>query len=251
MPTRHRTRKRSGLFRESLHCANLFEWLLLEAFAQALECRGVIARKGQMIDASFIEVPRQRISRQENAVLARGQTPMPWQQSPAKARQKDTDARWARKDSGRYFGYKNHVKVDTKSKLITAYAVTDAATHDSQALEGLVRPGDPVSYADSAYAGEPSRERMRELGVEFRPVERAWRNRPLNGKQKKRNRARARRRARVEYVFGTMVMSMRAGWNRCIGRVRNAGGIGLTNMIYNTVRFEQIVRPGLVKGSSA
>jgi len=49
------------------------------------------------------------------------------------------------------------VKVDSKSKLITAFAVTDAAVHDSQVLETLVEPGDPTTYADSAYAGEPCR----------------------------------------------------------------------------------------------
>ena len=37
----------------------------------------------------------------------------------------------------------------------------------------LLRPGDPTTYADSAYAGEASCEVMRERGVEFRSVENA------------------------------------------------------------------------------
>ena len=37
-----------------------------------------------------------------------------------------------------FFGYKNHVNADAKHKLIRHYAVSDAAVHDSQELEGLL-----------------------------------------------------------------------------------------------------------------
>ena len=237
-------------FREAINRAGLFE-SLFTAFGRALESMGMIARKGQMIDASFVEVPRQRNSREENGVIQRGERPDNWEQEPAKARQKDMDARWTRKHGQRYFGYKNHVKVDSKSKLITSFAVTDAAVHDSQVLETLVKPGDPTTYADSAYAGKPSLDMMKERGVEFKPIERPWRNRALNGKQKRTNRARSRTRVRVEHVFATMVMSMRAAWNRCIGRARNAAAIALTNLVYNMVRFEQIERLGLKRWRTA
>jgi len=237
-------------FREAINRADLFE-SLFTAFGQTLESMGMIARKGQMIDASFVEVPRQRNSREENGLIQRGENPAGWEQMPAKARQKDTDARWTRKHGRRYFGYKNHVKVDSKSKLITSYAVTDAAVHDSQALESLVEPGDPITFADSAYDGEPSRAMMEERGVEFKPIERAWRNRPLNGNQKRSNRSRSRTRVRVEHVFATMVMSMRAAWNRCVGRARNTAAIALTNLVYNMVRFEQIERLGLKRWRTA
>jgi IS5 family transposase len=48
------------------------------------------------------------------------------------------------------------VKADTESKLITDYAVTDAAVHDSQALIGLPDEKDKVLFADSAYSGNPT-----------------------------------------------------------------------------------------------
>ena len=35
------------------------------------------------------------------------------------------------------YGYKDHVKVDTQSKLITTYEVTDASVHDSQVLPSI------------------------------------------------------------------------------------------------------------------
>jgi IS5 family transposase len=40
-----------------------------------------------------------------------------------------------------FFGYKNHVNADAKHKLIRHYAVTDAAVHDSQELDGAVGQG--------------------------------------------------------------------------------------------------------------
>lgn len=36
------------------------------------------------------------------------------------------DARWTKKDRQTFFGYKNHIKQDGKSKLITKYKVTSA-----------------------------------------------------------------------------------------------------------------------------
>ena len=70
--------------------------------------------------------------------------------------QKDTDALWTKKNNVNYFGYKNHVKQDSKSKLITKYTVTDASVHDSQQTESLLEDkdkGEPF-YGDSAYTGE-------------------------------------------------------------------------------------------------
>jgi IS5 family transposase len=46
--------------------------------------------------------------------------------------QKETEARWTKKNNVSFFGYKNHAKVDSKSKLITDDSVTDASVHDSQ-----------------------------------------------------------------------------------------------------------------------
>jgi IS5 family transposase len=120
------------------------------AFADALASGGLLARQGQIIEATFVEAPRQRNTRQENAPIKAGQTPADGAEQPAKARQKDGDARWTKKNDERHYGYKNHVKVDRQSQLIEAFTVTDAAGHDRDALAALVAPGDPVTYVDSA-----------------------------------------------------------------------------------------------------
>ena len=231
-------------FREMLTTHDLYK-PLFELFHAALEAKGMFARKGQMVDATFVEVPRQRNSREDNATIKAGEVPAPWRDKPEKARQKDVDARWTLKNDERHYGYKNHVKVDSRSKLIEDFTVTTASVHDSQVLEELLAEGAPPTYADSAYTGERCETIFAERKVTFKPIERAYRNKPLNGSQKRSNRARSKVRVRVEHVFATMRMCMRRGWNRCIGLRRNRAAVALTNLVYNMVRFEQIERLGL------
>jgi len=231
-------------FRETLTRHQLIE-PLFERFHAALQSKGMFARKGQMVDATFVEVPRQRNSREENATIKAGAAPKEWEDQPEKARQKDLDARWTKKRGERHYGYKNHVKVDSRSKLIEDFAVTPASVHDSKVLEELIAEGDPTTYVDSAYTGAPCEAIFAARNVKAKPIERAYRNKPLNGRQKRTNRARSKIRVRVEHVFATMRMCMRSAWNRCIGLTRNRAAIAMTNLVYNMVRFEQIERLGL------
>ncbi|NJM55165.1 MAG: IS5 family transposase [Verrucomicrobiae bacterium] len=231
-------------FRDQLRKLQLQDQLF-EAFGQHLQGRGLIARQGQMIDATFIEVPRQRNSRPENEKLKAGEVPAAWEKEPAKLRQKDTDARWTQKRKQNFYGYKNHLNVDTRSKLITRYEVTPASVHDSQALEALVRPGDPQTFADSAYQTPACQEVMDKCGIQARFILPARRNRPLGRQQKRINRARSRIRCRIEHVFGMMAMGIKSTFNRCIGLARNRASIALLNLTYNLVRMEQIHRLGL------
>lgn len=90
------------------------------------------------MDATF-DVPRQRNSRSENEASQEGKTPEEWEDQAAKLRQKDTDARWAKKGEEVHFGYKNHVKVDEKSKLIEKYEVTDARFPEDRGFSGKGR----------------------------------------------------------------------------------------------------------------
>ena len=52
----------------------------------------------------------------------------------SKLRQKDVDARWTKKGSRNYYGYKNHIAADRETKFIVDCCVTPASTHDSQML---------------------------------------------------------------------------------------------------------------------
>src|SRR5690606_42093277 len=67
---------------------------LFDRFEQYLQRQGYQARKGQIVDASIVPVPRQRNTREENRQIKQGETPEEWLEDPAKLRQKDRDARW-------------------------------------------------------------------------------------------------------------------------------------------------------------
>jgi IS5 family transposase len=236
------------IFKETLTAQGV-EAILFEQFTRELEQQGVIAKEGSLVDASFVEVPRQHHRSEEKEALKQGAVPLHFGEMDKNGKrsrlaQKDLDARWARKNQKMYFGYKNHIKADTKSKLIQRYAVTDAAVHDSQMLEVLVNEEDKDQevHADKAYHSEKIEAYLAALGCLSRIHERGTRNHPLSDEQKAANRHRSKIRARVEHIFGFIHTSMKGSSNRCIGYARNRFQIGLMNLTYNLFRYEQLVR---------
>lgn len=225
------------LFRDTLVKADVIEGLF-KLFNLQLEQQGIISHKGTIVDATFVEAPRQRNTREENRQIKEGKTPEGWDkpENVSKVRQKDTDARWMTKNKERHFGYKDHVKVDADSKLITAYTVTDASIHDSQALIELIDEKDQVLYADSAYSGNPIADKLPQ-GIKNQIHEKGYRNRPLSEEQKAENKKKSRIRARIEHVFGYMTGSLHGITVRSIGIARAKFNIGLTNLIYNLCRY--------------
>ncbi len=152
------------LYREQLSQAGLID-ALFEDFDAYLKGQGCQAMGGQIIDASIIAVPIQRHGRDENEQIKRGETPEVWADEPAKRRQKDTDARWTKKH-GNHYGYKHHVTIDRRHKLMRRYRVTDAAVHDSQVVEELLTPDNTASgvWADSAYRSKAIEAKVKSRG---------------------------------------------------------------------------------------
>jgi IS5 family transposase len=233
-------------FREKLVQADAFEKLFVR-FKQELENKGLMANEGKVVDATFVDVPRQRNRREENATIKAGNVPAEWADQPHKRSQKDVDARWTKKNEETHFGYKDHVKADAKSKLIEDWRATEASVHDSQVIEDLTKKGDGEVYADSAYRSEDIEKDLAGKEVESQIHERAYRNKPLTEDQIENNRRKSRIRVRIEHVFGFMTQSMGGLYLRYIGKVRNTAAIGLINLIYNLARYEQIVRLDLMK----
>jgi IS5 family transposase len=214
---------------------------LFETFGEQLARKGLLVKEGVMVDASFVEVPKQRNSREDNALVKDGQTPAAWREQPRKLAQKDVDARWTKKGNSVHYGYKNHVKVGRRSKLIRAYTVTAANIHDSQAMPGLVTRGDAAVHADTAYIGAPIAADLQSKGVANHIHEKATAAAPLDARQKARNKRKSKVRARVEHVFAFMEGSLGGLYNRCIGAGRNAFQVGLLNLCYNICRATQLL----------
>lgn len=206
----------------------------------ALAERGIHGKEGVTVDASFVEVPRQRNRREDNAAIKRGETPEGWEGNPQMLCQKDLDARWAKKHNEVHYGYKNHVKADVGTKLVRDYRVSAASEHDSQCFEDLIEEGDGTVYADSAYRSRASMAMLRAKRVKARICRKASKGRPLSAAQKRANREKSRLRARGEHVFATQAWQMKADRISTIGIVRATRGIGLGNLVYNLLRLAQL-----------
>ena len=209
------------LFRENLTKSGLVKEIF-EQFRQYLETEGLIMNEGKMIDASFTIAPRQRNTREENKMIKEGRGDELWNDKPNKKRHKDIDARWTKKNDETFYGYKNHAKVDTKSKFIDNYEVTDASVHDSQPLDDLLSEEDEGQdfYADSAYTGEEQEKVIDKYKMKNKVNEKGYRNKPLTDEQKTSNREKSKTRARVEHVFGFMEQSIPTSTIRCINPIR-------------------------------
>jgi IS5 family transposase len=153
--------------------------------------------------------------------------------------QMDFDARWVKKGNESFFGYKDHVKCDKESKIITDFTVTDASVHDSQELINLVGKEDSTVDLDSGYTGEElEKEVLREFpNVELNICARAYRNRPLTDEEKAVNKIISRRRCRIEHIFGYMTRFMGGMILRCHGIKRAYRDICNKNLAYNLKRF--------------
>jgi len=228
-------------FREELKTANIME-KLFQLFTEKLEDEKVITYSGSIVDASFVEAPKQRNTRDENKDIAEGKVPKKWQQKKNRNKivQKDMDARWMTKNKERHYGYKDHVKVDKKSKIITKYSVTNASVHDSQELKNLIdTKKDEVMYGDSAYTGKEVQKCIPK-NIINRIHEKGYRNRPLTKTQIRNNTAKSKIRARVEHVFAAM--EQYGGKTiRTIGIVRAKLQIGLLNLAYNLKRYAYLM----------
>ena len=191
------------LYRETLRKAGIIDDLFSQ-FNDLLEQKNLIAHEGTIVDATFVEAPKQRNSREENQQLKEGDLPQGW--STKKLRHKDTDADWTKKNVHIYFGYKNHIRGEIGSKLIISFEVTPASVHDSEVLNDLLTQEDARKplYGDSAYRSEEQEKELVEKKIESRIHERAYRNKPLSKEQQKNNRRKSTVRCGVEHNFGWM-----------------------------------------------
>lgn len=215
---------------------------LFGRFEKYLQRQGYQARKGQIVDASIVKVPRQRNTREENRQIKAGESPAGWE--PEKLRQKDIDARWAVKDGQHHYGYKNHLSVDVQHRFVRRYAVSAANEHDGQYLQALLdrRQRDQPVYADKAYRSIERVQALRQAGYIERLHHIGHKHRPLTQRQQRTNRGRSSIRARVEHVFGFQENSMGGKFLRCIGLARARLRIGMMNLVYNFMRLIQLQR---------
>ena len=230
------------LFKDTLTKAGIIDQLFSQ-FNRTLEKRGIITHKGTIVDATFVDAPRQRNSRDENEKIKNGEIPEEWKKNSHKMAQKDVDARWTKKRDETHYGYKDHAKVDADSKRILDYVGTPANVLDSNEFEDFFSEQDEAAYADSAYVGKKLPKHIRN-----EVCEKGYRNKPLTEEQKENNRRKSKIRCRIEHVFAFMTMSMHGLTVRSIGIERATFNIGLTNLVYNLCRYAFLSRKAAATG---
>jgi IS5 family transposase len=227
--------------------------VLFARFDAALSAAGFLAMSGQIVDASIIAAPKQRNTDGEKRDIKEGRIPPEWANRPAKLRQKDRDARWTVKytkakpsEAGLprvdlaipAFGYKNHIGIDRRHRLIRRWTVTDAARHDGALLPEVIDTSNTAGdvWADTAY-----RSKANETFLASRMLRSQIHRKKPKGKPMPRRTARANARksvvrSAVEHVFARQKGPMGL-FIRTIGIARARTKIGLANLLYNMQRM--------------
>jgi len=217
--------------RKQMRSAGLVE-ALFEKFEAYLPGLSYQPRGGQILDATIVPVPKQHFSKEEKEQLDKGEIRKEWQENPHRWSQKDTDAKWTKKNKVSHFGYKNHISVDVSYGFVRRYSVTDATVHDSQALSDILdseNVGDGV-WGDSAYRSAMIEWFLALLNWRSHIHEKGYRNHPLTKQQKENNRSKSKTRAKVEHVFGSWVNEMGGKLLRSIGVERAWTNLGLVQL---------------------
>ncbi|NSY39849.1 IS5 family transposase, partial [Leisingera sp. ANG59] len=245
-------------FREALIKADALDALFNE-LDRAINQAGFIPRAGQIVDASLIAAPRQRNSDGEKAAIKAGKTALEiWPGKPAKAAQKDTNARWTvkyskaktRADGSRpvdiaipIFGYKSHISIDRQNGIIRRQLVTDASQHDGARLrEGLIQTANTGRgvWADTAYRSTQNEAWLEANGMKSEIHRKKPRGRPMSTPTSRANGRKSVVRSKVEHVFGHQ--KDRMGLTiRTIGLARARATITLANMVYNIGRLRWLL----------
>ena len=102
-----------------------------------LKDRGLILKKGTIVDSTLISAPSSTKNRKK---------------------QRDPEAHQTKKGNNWYFGYKAHIGVDRDSGLVHTLKGTDANVHDATQMSELLVGEEEEVFGDSGYLGAEKRE---------------------------------------------------------------------------------------------
>lgn len=239
-------------FREALVQAGAVDRLFAR-FDAHLKGAGYLAMGGQIVDASIIAAPRQRMTDTEKEIVKGGDIPPDWKAKPRKLAQKDRDARWTLKRGRRkkrpdgtammeittpVFGYKNHINTDRRHGFIRKWSVTDAARYDGRELGGLLDKANTGSaiWADTAYRSQKNEKKIARAGLSSKVHFRKPAGKAMPARHERANSARSRGRSAVEHPFAE-IKSRMGLFVRTIGIDRATARIGMANIAFNMKRL--------------
>lgn len=151
---------RLGRFRNLL----LKNGIQQELFAQVVEFltqRGLILKRGTIVDSTFIEAPSSTKNQKK---------------------ERDPEAHFAKKGNVWYFGYKAHIGVDSESGLVHTVQVTAANVHDVCVTADLLTGEEEQVYGDSGYLGAEKRPEARKKNTAGKKIRYKINRRPSQSK---------------------------------------------------------------------
>jgi transposase, IS5 family len=211
-------------FRNELVRRGLTERLLAAVDAQ-LAGRGLVLKRGTLIDASLVEA---------DADVRKGPDGQPVTVEP--------EAGFAKRRGKAFFGFKAHLAVDEGSGLVRRAVLTPANVNESVVADALPIGDEAAIYADKGYDSAARRALLAERGVFDGIMRRGHPRRPLTAEEVARNRALVPIRSAIERVFGTLKRSYRWTRVRYRGLARNAAHLDLLCLALNLRRVDVLTR---------
>lgn len=196
---------------------------LFAAVDGRLAARGLVLRRGTLIDATLVEA---------DADVRKGPDGRPVTV--------EREAGFARRRGKAFFGFKAHLAVDQGSGLVRRTRLTPANVGESLVADQLIIGDEAAVYADKAYDSADRHRALAERGIADGIMRRAYRNRPLPAEETARNRRLVPIRSAIERIFGTLKRSY--GWTRVRyrGLARNAAHLDLLCLAFNLRRIDVI-----------
>jgi IS5 family transposase len=211
-------------FRQRLIECGLHEQLLALLNAQ-LESRGYIVKRTTLVDATLVESSRKR----PDAQAARtGQAP-------------DADARYTRKYSQSYYGYKAHISSDGQHQLIRTALISAANANDAHLLERVAPPDSGSLYADKAYDTKANHLWLQQHGIENQIAKKGAHHIKLTEQDRQENHRKSRVRGGVERIFAHWKQWQHYRRVRYLGLVKNQLELTLQAVAYNLKRLVGIL----------
>jgi IS5 family transposase len=212
--------------RDQLRQLGLAEALFAEVNRQ-LERRGLVVKRGTLIDATLIPAAAAEPPKQKGGGLS----------------QADPDARWAKRaKGGAHFGYKLHVGVDAGSTIVRRARLTPANVNEITVGPELVAGDEGSVWADKAYVGPTMAQAIAAAGAKNRVQRRNQKNRRLRPSERRRNVLIGRVRGRAEGVFGALKRSYGLARLHYMNLARNTIGVLLTLTGWNLARAADRLR---------
>ena len=193
---------------------------LLDTINEQLEGKGLVIKRGTLIDATVVKSARKAPPRRDGAKDT-----------------SDVEAGWSVKDLKRpVHGFKAHIAVDEGSTLIRQVETTPANVHDSQMAKELVQWDEQAVYADKAYDCDGLRGELARMDIGDGILRRKKPGQELSAEDVAHNRCCAGIRAEVERPFAWWKELFGVRRCRYMGLAANRVHFNLLAMAYNLKR---------------